>query len=163
MDESVSVSQAAHALNRSERTIRRKCESGKLKARLVSTPAGREWRIEAAAIGQPAANGAANGAATIHEEITSEAPDIGQPAAITAATDLARIESDVQQIKAFLAGQQINQATLNDQIKSAVVEAFTPLSARIDELVTELEAATAPPPARKTPGFARRSWRFWEK
>lgn len=58
----LSVSQAASALGISERTARRRCESGKLEARLVATESGQAWQIAAAAV-----NGAATGAAKTPE------------------------------------------------------------------------------------------------
>lgn len=69
----LTVSQAAAILSVSERTVRRRCESGKLDAHLVTTESGKVWEIEAAAVegADAAANKvrptAAIGAATIHE------------------------------------------------------------------------------------------------
>lgn len=163
MEATASVAEAAHALKVSERTIRRRCENGKLRARLTTTEAGRTWRIEAAAIVRPMSEAAANGAATIHEEITAEAPDIGQPAAITAATDLARLDADVQQIKSFLAGQMAGPEIIRAEMSAAIAEAFGPLAQKVatlaaenEKLKTQLEAATAPPPPKP-------SWKFWKK
>jgi len=63
----LTVSQAAAALGVSERTIRRRCESGKIASHLATTENGREWQIEAAAVisagtSEAAAIGAASAA-----------------------------------------------------------------------------------------------------
>lgn len=46
----LSVAEAAAALKVSERTARRRCEAGKLAARLVTTENGRQWRVDPAAV-----------------------------------------------------------------------------------------------------------------
>lgn len=46
----LTVSQVAAILSVSERTVRRRCESGKLAAQLVTTESGKVWEIEAAAV-----------------------------------------------------------------------------------------------------------------
>ncbi len=87
----LTVSQAAAALGISERTVRRRCASGKLAAQMVSTETGATWLIPIDAL-----------------ELRSSEIQPAEPAAAPpaiAAPDLARLESDVAQIKAFLAGQ----------------------------------------------------------
>lgn len=49
-DEWLTVSQVAAALEISERTVRRRCENGKLAARLITADSGPVWQIEAAAV-----------------------------------------------------------------------------------------------------------------
>jgi len=49
--EYLTVSQAAARLGISERTIRRRCETGKLKAELKPTATGAAWHIEADSCG----------------------------------------------------------------------------------------------------------------
>jgi excisionase family DNA binding protein len=87
----LTVSQAAAALGISERTVRRRCESGKLAANLATTDNGREWQIEAAAaIGAAtAADAAANigqGADRVRPQNQSILSDVSEAAAIGAAT-----------------------------------------------------------------------------
>jgi hypothetical protein len=48
--EYVTVSQAAAALGISERTVQRRCKSGKVRARLVTTETGQLWEVEAATL-----------------------------------------------------------------------------------------------------------------
>jgi len=47
---SLTLTQATHALHRSERCIRRWIATGKLPAEKISGPTGAEWRIDAAAV-----------------------------------------------------------------------------------------------------------------
>lgn len=94
----LTVSQAAAALGVSERTIRRRCASGKLAGELVSTETGATWLIPIQSLGIqpsliPAADAAVEAAASV---AIIERPDQEQ---------LARLESEIAQIKAFLAGQ----------------------------------------------------------
>jgi hypothetical protein len=44
------VAEAAAALGISERAVQRRCRKGKLRARLVPTPTGQAWQIEAASL-----------------------------------------------------------------------------------------------------------------
>ena len=46
----LTVSQAAAALSKSERTIRRRCESGKLTVRLDTSDTGKAWLVDPAAV-----------------------------------------------------------------------------------------------------------------
>lgn len=91
MSDKLTVSQAAAALGVSERTIRRRCASGKLTAELISGESGSEWLIPIESLG-------------IQPSLIPAAEPAAPPAAISP-PDLARIESDLAQIKAFLAGQ----------------------------------------------------------
>jgi excisionase family DNA binding protein len=125
----LTVSQAAAALGISERTVRRRCENGKLKAELVSSESGATWSIPLASLGiaasaiQPAE--AAVEAAAIHAD---EPPPATQ--------QLARLENDIAQIKAYLAGQ---------------------MSTRIQELEAENACLRAELAAQR-PQPGRRSW-----
>ena len=78
----LTVSQAAALLGVSERTIRRRCEGGKLAARLESTASGPAWLIDADALRTPAANAAAMPADT---RPSAPAPEIGNGSALAAA------------------------------------------------------------------------------
>jgi excisionase family DNA binding protein len=98
VSDQLTVSQAAAALGVSERTIRRRCASGKLQAELISTESGATWLIPIESLGMepsliPAAEAAAPAAASV---AIIERPDQEQ---------FARLESEIAQIKAFLAGQ----------------------------------------------------------
>ncbi len=94
----LTVSQAAAALGVSERTIRRRCQSGKLQADLVSSESGATWLIPIDSLG-------------LQPSLLPPAEAAGEAAAIHAATphpeaqQLARMESEISQIKAYLAGQ----------------------------------------------------------
>ena len=96
--EYVTASQVAAHLKISERTVRRRCEAGKLAAKLEATHGGKAWLIEAAAL-EGAANsadtadklrtGAAIGADTQNgppeREYSPEAPQAWREGADTAA------------------------------------------------------------------------------
>ncbi len=91
VSDKLTVSQAAAALGVSERTVRRRCQSGKIAAELVSTESGATWLIPIEALG-------------LQPSLLATAEPPAPPAAVSA-PDLARIENDLAQIKAFLAGQ----------------------------------------------------------
>ena len=56
----LTTSQAAARLGISERTVRRRCEGGKLAAHQVTTDSGREWRVDPAAVGADSSGQAAD-------------------------------------------------------------------------------------------------------
>jgi hypothetical protein len=95
-DEWLTVSQAAAALEISERTVRRRCENGKLAARLATIETGAAWEVSAAAV--KAADGAATTADTLRPHSDSESVQAAnlplgklsqaQAAAIAADSDL---------------------------------------------------------------------------
>jgi excisionase family DNA binding protein len=80
----LTVSQAAARLGVSERTVRRRCESGKLPARLESTATGAAWLLDPAAFAdlRTPAEAAAIGAATLQGTPT---PEASAPTAVGAA------------------------------------------------------------------------------
>jgi predicted DNA-binding transcriptional regulator YafY len=141
-DTRLTVSQAAAALGVSERTIRRRCTSGKLAAELVSTESGATWLIPIESLGlQPSLLPSAEPAA---------------PAAATTPPELARLETDVQQIKAFLAGQINSREAMREDIGAALAQALSPVLMKLDELQAENSALRAELAAqRPQPG---RSW-----
>jgi hypothetical protein len=53
----LTVSQTAAQLEVSERAIQRRCKTGKLRARLIATPTGQQWEIDADAIIKPVEQG----------------------------------------------------------------------------------------------------------
>jgi excisionase family DNA binding protein len=138
----LTVSQAAAALGVSERTIRRRCENGKLAGELVSTESGATWLIPIESLGlQPSLLPSAEPAA---------------PAAATTPPELARLETDVQQIKAFLAGQINSREAMREDIGAALAQALSPVLMKLDELQAENSALRAELAAqRPQPG---RSW-----
>ncbi len=94
----LTVSQAAAALGVSERTVRRRCENGKLKAERVSGESGATWSIPLASLGI-AASAIQTAEAAVEAAASHENTELAhQP-------QLARLERDVAQIKAYLAGQ----------------------------------------------------------
>ncbi len=118
----LTVSQAAALLKVSERTIRRRCEAGKLAARLDSNESGSVWLIDAAAIS--AVNSAdatdkknatadklrsENGLSAVNAADTADSrnkaaviPADGQIEAISG--NVARLNQEVEQLKSFIAG-----------------------------------------------------------
>ena len=90
----LTVSQAAAALGVSERTIRRRCDKGKLRARLVTTDSGPAWFIDRADVPDVAAANAADTAAIAADtranvkaaQDVPTAPDAADAAAIAADT-----------------------------------------------------------------------------
>jgi excisionase family DNA binding protein len=142
-DTRLTVSQAAAALGVSERTIRRRCTSGKISAKLVSTESGATWLIPLDALG-----------------IRSSEIEPAEPAAPVAATtpaELARLETDVQQIKAYLAGQINSREAMREDIGAALRAALAPLQESIEQL-TEENIKLQSELAAQRPQPGRRSW-----
>ncbi len=76
----LSVSEAAAVLRVSERTIRRKCEAGKMAARRVATPSGLSWQIDPEEVrtlrtGAAIAADTQNGAGTQNTPLAADAAD----------------------------------------------------------------------------------------
>jgi excisionase family DNA binding protein len=142
-DSRLTVSQAAAALGVSERTIRRRCDAGKLAGELVSTESGATWLIPLDALG-----------------IRSSEIEPAEPAAPVAATtpaELARLETDVQQIKAYLAGQINSREAMREDIGAALRAALAPLQESI-ELLTEENIKLRAELAAQRPQPGRRFW-----
>jgi excisionase family DNA binding protein len=131
----LTVSQAAALLRVSERTVRRRCEAGKLSARLETTPTGPAWLIEAADI--PAAS-AADAAANNQASAANLRPELDEAADVSAGNssmpaDAADIPADnaialrvnemsgeIEQLKSFIAGGIMAQiAARLEQVPSA--------------------------------------------
>ncbi len=99
----------------SERTLRRRCKAGTVAARLVPNPAGgTAWMVERAAIDAASAEVAVSDAATLQ-----------------------RLDSDVQQIKSFIAGQLTTREALRDEVSAALDASLSPLLLRLEELAAE--------------------------
>jgi excisionase family DNA binding protein len=169
MSDYLTVSEAAARLKVSERTIRRRCENGKLTALLKPTATGNAWHIEADSCGQ-SADTAANGADTVSNEnqtqtgadTAAESSDrFGQAAAIGADTDraLGRLEGMA------LSGLE---KSIAQAVENAVALAITPLADEIRALRLQVEklekqsredAPQAPiiPPGDQTPAAQKQS------
>lgn len=118
----LSTSQAAAALGQSERTIRRKCAAGKLACREVSTKGGPAWQVhrDAVARGQPDA-ASADAAATL----SRPGPDVE------------KLSADVQQIKAYLAGQVNTRESVREDVRAALEEVLNPIVESLEALHAE--------------------------
>jgi hypothetical protein len=57
--------------------------------------------------------------------------------AVSDAATLQRLESDVQQIKAFVAGQLTTREALRDEVSAALDASLSPLLLRLEELAAE--------------------------
>ncbi len=139
----LTASQAAAALGVSERTIRRRCAAGKLAGELVSTESGATWLIPLDAL-----------------EIRSSEIQPAEPTAPGAATtpaELARLETDVQQIKAYLAGQINSREAMREDISAALTQALSPVLMKLNELQEENSALRAQLAAQR-PQPGRRPW-----
>lgn len=158
----VSVAQAAHQLKKSERTIRRQCESGKLTCRLQSTASGKMWMIclrpgenvtegvteeapQSSTRSQQTAPTIEDTAAIVHVgEVTLSTPAAKAPAIAADSEVLAQVEEmrhDLEQIKAYLTGQIVGQAD------SEVRETLAALPTRDDireDLTTAMTAVITP-------------------
>jgi hypothetical protein len=126
--ELIPLPQAAALMGMSERTLRRRCKAGTVAAKLVPNPAGgTAWMVERAAID----------AATTQPGAASAA------VAVNDATTLQRLETDVQQIKAFVAGQLTTREALRDEVSAALDASLSPLLLRLEELAAENAALKA--------------------
>ena len=147
----LTVSQAASALRVSERTVRRRCEAGKLKAHLESTETGKVWLIDPASCGQAAATGAANAADSYGQDFEHEKTVEDERAAdnVAARADGLRpevrpqenraLERRADRMEGFLAGQ------MEVAIARAVTEAVRPLHEEIKELRELIERMNKEP------------------
>jgi vacuolar-type H+-ATPase subunit I/STV1 len=112
----LTVSQAAAALGKSERTIRRQCETGKLAATLEPAERGQQWLIEPEAV----------------ETLKSPA------SAISARnSQLQKVETDISEIKAFLVGQFAQPQNVREEVHRGIADAMRPLFDRIKTLEEE--------------------------
>jgi DNA repair exonuclease SbcCD ATPase subunit len=118
MENRLTVSQAAAALGKSERTIRRQCETGKLAATQEPAEHGVHWMIEEEAV----------------ENAKSPARALSAKNA-----QLQKVESEVQEIKSFLAGQFAQPQNVRDEVRSGIADAMRPLFDRIKTLEEENE------------------------
>jgi len=158
----ISVAEAAHQLKKSERTVRRQCESGKLTCRLESTPSGKTWMIclhpgenvtegvteeapQSSTRSQETAATIEDTAAIVHVgEVTLSTPAAKAPAIAADSEVLAQVEEmrhDLEQIKAYLTGQIVGQAD------SEVRETLAALPTRDDireDLTTAMTAVITP-------------------
>jgi excisionase family DNA binding protein len=173
MSDYLTVSEAAARLKVSERTIRRRCENGKLTALLKPTATGNAWHIEADSCGQ-SADTAANGAAIAADTVSNE--NQTQTGADTAAKSsdrfgqAAAIGADTDRALGRLEGMALSglEKSIAQAVENAVALAIAPLADEIRALRLQVEkqgredatgrAETIEPaqPARSTPNVAQR-------
>jgi excisionase family DNA binding protein len=134
----LTVSQAAAALGVSESTIRRRCIAGKLKAEQVTTASGPAWMIDSDAVA-PAATPA----------IIEHTPSV----------ELEKLESDVREIKAFLAGQIATREDTSAALAEVVMRALQPLAESIERIAQDNEKLRAE--LRAASEIDRRTW--WQR
>jgi excisionase family DNA binding protein len=166
-DEWLTVSQAAARLGVSERTVRRRCETGKLVARLVANEGGtggRAWLIDRAATNEPdAACGHAARRPKRADACGHDDESESQQRAATrpdgqsdgqavrperAASEEAGVRPDemrdlqrqADRMQGYLAGQM--EATIARAVREAVEAAQAPLVREIEQLRAEVAALT---------------------
>jgi excisionase family DNA binding protein len=122
----LTVSQAAAALGVSERTVRRRCETGKLAARLETTDTGKTWLIEGAAI---AADAAAN--VRPEDQDSSASGAVNMAAGADRAAD--NSEAALHRMQGYIARD------MELAIARAVEAAQTPLLEEIRQLRAQVE------------------------
>ncbi len=143
----MTVSEAAAALKVSERTIRRRCETGKLKAELLPTATGSAWHIEADSCGQvrpTVRTGAAIAADTVPSNNQSQN---GSESADTAANSsdrfgqAAAIGADTERALGRLEGMALSglEKSIAQAVENAVSLAITPLADEIRKLRSQIE------------------------
>jgi excisionase family DNA binding protein len=129
----LTVAEAAALLHVSERTIRRRCESGKLPARLEHTEAGKLWRVDPAGI--TPADTPADGVRTEYEaDLTARAVNPRTPADGVQPLPDAAENTRLARLEGYAA------ATVELAVSRAVTAALAPLAAEIAELRRELAA-----------------------
>jgi hypothetical protein len=126
----LTVSQAAAALEVSERTIRRRCESGKLTARLATTDNGKEWQIEAAAVEKMTEGADAAATISVGADILTEAAAIAADAA----------DSEVRP-PADIAAANERTADARDELIIELREQTSYLRSQIEAQRLQIEAA----------------------
>ncbi len=136
----LTVSQAAAALGVSEKTIRRRCVAGTLNCEKIATASGPVWMVSLPA----------HAAATV---------------AVASADTLAHLqtlESDVAQIKGFLAGQLSQQIATRDDVAQIISEQLCPLLAELTRLTSENEKLRSELTAATAAGNTPQWWEFWK-
>jgi DNA-binding transcriptional MerR regulator len=140
MNPKLTVSQAAAALGVSEKTIRRRCVSGALNCEKISTPTGESWVVSLPA----------HAAATV---------------AVASADTIAHLqtlETDVAQIKSFLAGQLSQQIATRDDVAQIVGDQLSPLIAELARLTAENEKLRSTVTAATAAQIEAKWWEFWK-
>lgn len=193
----ISVAEAAKRLHKSERTVRRQCESGKLNARQESTPSGRSWMVclepvesvtdhmaEEVTEGEvEAPSSTQSEEATDRNEATAivptlemrvSAPAANAPANAEVLAEVGELRHDVEEIRAFLAGQIAaemrdtlaalpSRDDIREDLTTAMSAALTPVMNRLEELAAENAQLQTELHAEKQKALAqvRRPW--WKK
>ncbi len=131
--EYLTVSQAAAALKISERTVQRRCKSGKLGARQVTTETGQAWEVDAATL----PTGADRVTTPFEREpIAADKLPTGDAIAadrVTTGADSAKAVQ-IARMQGFMAGQ------METAIARAISAANAPLLDEIRLLRAEIEA-----------------------
>jgi hypothetical protein len=109
----LTVSQAADRLQLSGRTVRRRCEFGRLRALLVTEENGQVWRIDPASCGQAAVI-AADAADRLRTPFESEVEEAAATSADTA--DKLRTSADSPDVAALLAEKDARLAEQREEI-----------------------------------------------
>jgi hypothetical protein len=158
----LSVAEAAAQLSLSERTVRRRCENGKLTARIESTPSGKAWLVclqsleetadhvtegvlEEAPQAQSSTRSQDTAATTtaivpvLERSVSTPAatPLANAPANSEVLAEVGELRHDVEQIKAYLTGQ----------ITAEMRDTLATLPSRDDirdDLTTAMSAALSP-------------------
>jgi excisionase family DNA binding protein len=177
MSDYLTVSEAAARLKVSERTIRRRCETGKLKAELKPTATGSAWHIEADSCGQVRPNtrtSAAIAADTFSSENQSQNRSESADTAANSSDRLgqaAAIGADTERALGRLEGMALSglEKSIAQAVENAVALAVVPLADEIRALRLQVEklenigreniAPQAPiiPPGDQTPAAPKQA------
>jgi hypothetical protein len=147
----LTTSEAAARLKMSERTVRRRCAAGKLRARRVTTDEGIFWQVDAASLPTDGEPSHTETTSTGDMTTTNAIPHSGNAAilatagadlpagddtssAITAALDLGRIQGYLARDMEIVVGRAVEQVVSN---------ITAPLLARMEEQSDLIEAQTA--------------------
>lgn len=128
----LTIAEAAAALKCSERTLRRRAANGKIEAIEVARQGGKAWMIPQHVI-ERAASSADESAAVAAQARPSAALDSAS------AARLERVESTLEQMKAYVAGQLNTREAVREDVKSTLTEALAPIVAQLEALRMENE------------------------
>jgi excisionase family DNA binding protein len=124
----LTVSQAAARLGVSERTIRRRCESGRLAARLVVNEAGKTWLIDESAANLVATHTEMSVPVIADETFAGVSPtantDSNEQGAVTGA------DNQIARLEGYVARDM--EITLSRAMEQAVSNVVAPLLERIE-------------------------------
>jgi excisionase family DNA binding protein len=146
MSTPLTVSQAAARLGVSERTIQRRCKSGKLKAELVTDADGEEWRIDPATL-------------PTGDAISADTADRVTPT-VTTGDDgrlLDQLQTENVFLRAMVEQHQRSEAELRAALRKALDAMPLAITAGIENEPIEAAQGAQSTPAKETTLAAKQS------